>query len=55
MLSQKKCQLTLPYDVNLRFDYYCTQNFVICGAQELRMVNNIDFFLHEDEFSSFSK
>jgi hypothetical protein len=55
MLSQEKCQLTLPYGVNLHFDYYCTQNLVICGAQELRMVNNIDFCLHEDEFNPFFK
>lgn len=55
MLSQKKCQLILPYGVHLCFDYYCMQNFVIHGAQELRMVNNINFCLHEDEFSPFLK
>jgi hypothetical protein len=35
VLSQEKCQLSLPYGVNLCFDYYCMQNFVICGALEL--------------------
>jgi len=39
--------------VNLRFIYYCTWNFVIHGAQELRNANDIDFSLHKDEFGSF--
>jgi len=28
-------------------------NFVIHGAQELKMANDIDFSLHKDEFGSF--
>ncbi len=55
MLNQEKCQLSLPYGVNLCFDYYCMQNFVIRGALELIIINNIDFCLHEDEFSPFFK
>jgi hypothetical protein len=50
MFSQKKCQLTLLQGVNLHFGYYCTYNFIVHGAQKLRMVNNIDFFLHKNEF-----
>ncbi len=37
------------------FEYYCTWNFIIHGAQELRRVNNINFLLHKDEFDSFLK
>jgi hypothetical protein len=48
MLNKKKCQLTLLHGVNFRFGYYCTQNFVIRGAQKLKTVNNINFSLHED-------
>jgi hypothetical protein len=55
MLNYEKCQITLPQGVNFHFGYYCTQKFVILGTQQLKRVNDIDFFVHEDEFGPILK
>jgi hypothetical protein len=55
MLNYEKCQITLPQGVNFHFGYYCTQKFVIHGTQQLKRVNDIDFFVHEDEFGPILK
>jgi len=55
MLNYKKCQITLPQGVNFRFEYYCTQKFVIHGTQQLKRANDIDFSMHKDRFGPILK
>jgi hypothetical protein len=53
MLSKKKCQITSHQGINFCFEYHCTWNFNIHGAQALKRFNDIDFSLHKDEFGPF--
>ncbi len=53
MLNMKKCQITSHQGINFCFKYYCTWNFNIHGAQDLKRFNDIDFSLHKDEFGPF--
>jgi hypothetical protein len=53
MLNKTKCQITSHQGINFCFGYYCTWNFNIHGAQDLKRFNDINFSLHKDEFGPF--
>lgn len=53
MLSQEKCQINSPHGINLTFGYFCTRNFMIRGAQELRNTDAEDFSLHSDNYGEY--
>ncbi len=55
MFNQKKCQIHIPQLFNLRFNYFCTCNFIIHGVIKQKNVNDTNFSLHTDKFGEFLK